>query len=412
MSTKVRHIFIIVFAGMTILIGALANPGRVVAQTMTPYAPDACEDGQQESGAVYRICLPDNWNGKKLAVYAHGYVSPEEPVGIPEDQIRPPGFDQSIDEILNFLGYAFAMSSYSVNGLAINEGMADSLDVIDIFEEKHGTPDEVIIIGVSEGGLIAALSVEQHPQTYRGGLALCGPYGDFRGQIDYFGDFRILFDYFFPAAMPPTPVDIPQSLLDTWETSYYTSTIHPLIADPANAGKVSQLLTTTNAPFDVNNEAITKEQTIHNLLWYNVHATNDARAKLGGQPFDNRSRTYSGSDDDAALNQGVARFDADQAALDAVATGCETTGLLHSPLVTVHTDGDEVVPYWQAVKYGEKVAAQGSQSLYRHITVEETYGHCRFNTPALLSAFGALNDLIAATPPYEPPAIYLPIVAR
>lgn len=412
MSTKIYYIIAIVFMGLTFLIGALVNPTPVAAQTMTPYAPDACEDGQQESGAVYRICLPSSWDGKKLAVYAHGYVSPEEPVGIPEDQIKPPGFDQGVDEILNFLGYAFAMSSYSVNGLAINQGVADSLDVISIFEEKHGTPDEVIIIGVSEGGLIATLSVEQYPQTYRGGLALCGPYGDFRGQIDYFGDLRILFDYFFPAAMPPTPVAIPQSLLDTWETSYYTDTVRPLITDPANAGKVGQLLATANAPFDVNDEAASKEQTIRRLLWYNVYATNDAQAKLGGQPFDNRDRTYSGSDDDAALNQGVARFDADQTVLDAIATGYETTGLLRSPLVTLHTDGDEVVPYWHAIKYGEKVATQGSQDLYRHIPVEDTYGHCQFDSLTVLSAFGALEALIATTPPYEPPVIYLPIVAR
>ena len=42
-------------------------------------------------------------------------------------------------------------------------------------------------------------------------LALCGPVGDFAGQIDYLGDFRVLFDYFFPGVIPgdrwtcPTP---------------------------------------------------------------------------------------------------------------------------------------------------------------------------------------------------------------
>jgi hypothetical protein len=43
------------------------------------------------------------------------------------------------------------------------------------------------------------------------------------------------------------------------------------------------------------------------VLWYNVFATNDGIAELGGQPFDKR-RVYSGSADDALLNSMVERL--------------------------------------------------------------------------------------------------------
>ena len=39
--------------------------------------------------------------------------------------------------------------------------------------------------------------------------------------------------------------------------------------------------------------------------WYNVFATNDGIEKLGGQPFDNGWRWYTGSSDDLRLNIGV-----------------------------------------------------------------------------------------------------------
>jgi hypothetical protein len=44
-------------------------------------------------------------------------------------------------------------------------------------------------------------------------------------------------------------------------------------------------------------------------LWYNVFATNDARARLGGgNPYDNRQRLYVGSANDLLLNLVCAEF--------------------------------------------------------------------------------------------------------
>lgn len=76
------------FALIALILLSIASV-RPVAATGDPSAHPACDpDGLQESGAVYRICMPTfpPWNGD-LVVYAHGYVSPTEPVGIPEDQM-------------------------------------------------------------------------------------------------------------------------------------------------------------------------------------------------------------------------------------------------------------------------------------------------------------------------------------
>jgi pimeloyl-ACP methyl ester carboxylesterase len=336
------------------------------------------------------------WNGD-LFVYAHGYVSPTEPVGIPEDQMGLGGL--SIDLIVNTLGYGFVTTSYSTNGLAVVPAMDDLLDVVDLFAAQVGTPDRIFLVGVSEGGLITSLSVEQHTEVYDGGLALCGPYGDFRYQVNYLGDFRAVFDYFFPGLMPGDPTDIPQWLMDTWD-HYYATTIQPEILDPANAGKVDQLLAVTGAAYDAANPA-TREETVARLLWYNVFATNDAINKLGGQPFDNLARVYKGSEDDEQLNLGIQRVGADPAALAEIEAHYQTTGQLSVPVVTLHTTDDHLVPYWHALRYRGKTTHADNIALHEHRT-SEGYGHCTFTLYEALNAFFQLVAMVDDPPPYRP----------
>jgi pimeloyl-ACP methyl ester carboxylesterase len=351
--------------------------------------------------------MPLFWQeGDALFVYAHGYVSPTEPVGIPEDQMSIGGV--SIDTIVNLLGYAFATTSYSTNGLAVQAGVGDLLDLVDIFVATKGTPGTVLLVGVSEGGLITALSVEQHPEVYDGGLAMCGPYGDFRYQVNYLGDFRAVFDYFFPGLMPGDPTDIPQWLMDTWD-SHYATTIQPEIVDPANAGKVDQLLAVTGAAYDSADPA-TREETIERLLWYNVFATNDAVDKLGGQPFDNLDRVYSGSEDDAQLNLDIQRVGADPAALAEIEAQYQTTGQLTVPQVTLHTTADYLVPYWHARRYRGKTMHADNIALHEH-RISEGYGHCTFTFTEVLDAFSRLVAMVDNPPPYRPvQRAYLPLV--
>lgn len=383
-------------------------------QPLQATAPLTCEDGLQSSGATYRICMPTQWNNR-LIVYAHGYVSPTRPVGIPEDQMRLPGSDFSVDQLVTNQGYAFATSGYSTNGLAIQEGIADLVDVVAIFKARKGTPAKVMLVGVSEGGAITALALERHPELFDGGLAMCGPYGSFRDQVNYFGDFRVLFDHFLPGVMPPTPIAIPADLLTTWETSYYTNTVKPALTAITNTTAISQLLTISQTPFDSNNSA-TKEQSIADLLWYNVFATNDATTKLGGRPFDNQTRRYgqglvNPSLDLAQLNQQVARFSADQAALTALAQ-YETSGHLTKPLITLHTTGDPIVPSWQVTLYRGKTIAADNIALHEVITVP-AYGHCRFSTFDVLGAFTRLVTLVDNPPAYQPAQrAYLPLAVQ
>ncbi|GAB4496258.1 MAG: hypothetical protein OHK0052_05910 [Anaerolineales bacterium] len=381
--------------------GGAPPPNAPALEPLPEALPPNCTEGTQASGALYRICRPIIPGAHDdLVLYAHGFVEPDAPLAIPTEA-------EAIATYVNLQGYAFATTSYRMNGLAIRPGMEDLQELIDIYTGKYGTPYRVILMGFSEGGIITALSVEEYPEIYAGGLAMCGPYGDFQEQVNYFAGFRAVFDYYFPNLLPGSAISVPQSLIDNWETTFDTQ-ILPVISNPANAVSVTNLLAVTGAPTDA--DQIT--QTIHNALWYQVHTTTDGISKLGGQPFDNSEKVYSGSSDDAALNAGVIRYTADLTPTQTIANLYETDGLLERPIVLMHTNRDEIVPYWHQTLYKQKSTNGENPNLMYTYTINR-YGHCNFTQNEIITAFGKLIQMID-NPPAPPPAatIYLPLVTR
>src|SRR4029079_15805131 len=128
----------------------------------------------------------------------------------------------------------FATTSYRRNGLAILEGVDDVRELMAAFPGVAGAvPSRSYLIGFSEAALISTLLAERSPTLFSGVIAACGPIGDFRKQIDYFGDFRVLFGYIYPRQIPPSPVDIPPSLLASWANP------NPAISSALATGPIS-----------------------------------------------------------------------------------------------------------------------------------------------------------------------------
>ena len=356
-----------------------------LAQTTSVCMPD----GLQSTGAVYRICMPNPssaWNGQ-LVVFAHGYVVSTAPIAIPEDQLGLPGDATSLPGLVNSLGYAFAVSSFRTNGLAVLPAIDDLRDLVDVFHRVVGPTSRIYITGASEGGLITTLSMERYPQIYNAGLAACGPIGDFPGQINYLGDFRVIFDNYFPGVVPGNPVVIQPDLMANW-TSVYTPAVTWAVA--GNPSAAQQVLHVTWAPGDNPTDT---QSTFQDALWYNVFTTNDAVQKLGGNPYDNHTRWYFGSQNDLDLNSKVQRITASPTAL-ANMQAYQTTGKLKRPLVTIHTTEDQIVPYWHELAYGLKALFAGSGAELLSIPVTR-YGHCNFQASDVLLGFAlmVLKDL-------------------
>ncbi|HYX80843.1 MAG TPA: hypothetical protein VE714_00525, partial [Gemmatimonadales bacterium] len=245
--------------------------------------------------------------------------------------------------------------------------------------------------GGSQGGLGTVLAVERYPGVFSGGLAACGPIGDYRRQISYVSDFRVVFDYYFADAIPAWPVWRQDLTIgdpgyidpDAWPTAQASA--GAAVDDPTNATRIQQVLGVTRAPIDAGNPLTIKATTL-DILWYSFRGTNDAILKLGGMPFGNLNRLYTGSLDDGTLNGGVQRF---QSTADPLLVGkLQTSGNLRRPLVTIHTTGDPIVPIWHESLYRNKLSFLG-KLLESRITIAR-YGHCNFTDAEVLAAFAVL----------------------
>jgi pimeloyl-ACP methyl ester carboxylesterase len=339
-----------------------------------------CTDGTTSGGALTRVCFPAEWNGD-LILYAHGYIQPDAPVAIPDNLIG----GTPVEDLINALGYAFATTSFRANGLVADVAV-DDMVLLEELVRRTVRPDplQVYIVGVSEGGLVAALAAEGQPDRYTGALAACGPIGDFARQIDYFNDVRVVFDYLFPGVIPGSPIDPPDEVRAGWTATYAPAVVAALANDP---GPALDLATVTGIPAE-GLDPVDLGETVADILWYNVFGTGDAQERLGGQPYDNEGRVYQGSSDDAALNAGVARFAADAAARAALGR-FETSGDPSAPISIIHTTRDPIVPFFHQPLYADKVAAAGRSELLERSDVER-FGHCAFTSSEILAAFGAL----------------------
>ena len=375
------------------LIGCLLLAGGLSASDGLPPNCTLTDFSYDGKNSKFLICVPEVYNGD-LVVFAHGFVPASEPVDIPWDQLQLPG-GGTLPELVNSLGYGFATSSFPKNGLAIKEGLEDIYQLVEYYKLSYPA-NRVYVTGASEGGLIATLAVEHSPGYYNGGLTLCAPLGDFRKQLNHIGDFRVVFDYFFPGVLPPSPIQIPDEVIEHWTecegcTPYAGQVLAAIHADPAAAG---QLLNATHVRTDFLPEST--DDAVFTLLGYNVLATNEAQQELGGQPFDNSTRYYFGSGEDFLLNMAVERFAAAPAALAEVDAHYQTSGTLLVPLVNMHTTRDPLVLLSQQQAYALKVLWSGSSPNYTPIALVR-YGHCRFAEEELLAAFTLLVLRVTAS---------------
>jgi len=135
-------------------------------------------------GGAYRIEIPDRWNGD-LVLWAHGYVANAGAQGS-RLRVGVPGVGQGspFREHLITGGFAWAASSYRCNGYVPGQGLLDTMALNDVFKRMNGgkAPQRVYLTGVSMGGHITLLGMQEFPTAFAGGLAMCaaGP-----GEMDF-----------------------------------------------------------------------------------------------------------------------------------------------------------------------------------------------------------------------------------
>jgi pimeloyl-ACP methyl ester carboxylesterase len=369
--------------------------------------PDECPAGTTGasgtlpgSDALYLICVPAGFDPAtgSLVVYAHGSVPPQLPLALPNDEV---GGVPVAQIVTGSLGFAYATTSYRENGLIIVDAEKDLERLAAKFRELYGPiGGDTYAVGVSEGGLIATLATERHPQLFDGTLALCAPIGAFQREINYFDDFRLAFDFYFGAILATigidlgNPIAIPTEVIAEFNDPTFRTTLAGVLLAPENWARTNALLAAADIQLQLpGSDPNVVVEFILRLLAYNILFTNDAQRVLGGQPYDNVAAT-SYDADRPIQGLDVPSFRADQAALSHLRAMYETSGRLKSPLVTLFNAADPIVPSWHETAYAAKVAEAGATEFLIAQIPSTTFGHCAFSLQEVLGAFGALSQAV------------------
>jgi pimeloyl-ACP methyl ester carboxylesterase len=352
--------------------GAKADPAPEVVSS----ARGTTEVGTQ-GGVAYRIDVPSAWN-HSLVMFFHGYS--ERPTTFKAagglNEVTGPIFER---------GFAVAQSAYSQPGWALAEGVPESEALRQYFVRKYGKATETIAAGVSMGGALVMETMERNPKPYAGALDLCGAVGPSYEEFQRRFAWRAAFDVYFPGLMPPL---IPAPL-DYQETDALKAKIAAALRAKPEAATEMRNLTGLHTDADL----------VRGMSYF-TYFLMDMQRRSGGNPFDNRSYLYTGTNpansaSDAALNDGVKRYAADEAARRYLVAHYTPTGRLTRPMLAVHTMYDPLIPGTTLALYAHEVEEAGFGENFVQQYVRRD-GHCAFTLQQVGQSFDELLAWIHA----------------
>lgn len=207
-----------------------------------------------------------------------------------------------------------------------------------------------------------------------------------------------MFDYFYPKVFPFGVVDVPDDAHEQWEgLDGFEAKIATAVKD--HPGRIAQVFDAARVACDAGDQNAATN-CAQNILAFSVFGTNDLLETAGDWLVSNVAKEYTGSANDAALNAGVERFDADPAAGVYANQYYRPSGLLQRPLVTLHTTREPGVPYRHELIYFNRAALSGTDDSLTVLPVDRA-GHCAFTAQEVLGGLGALllksnSDLVLA----------------
>ena len=307
-------------------------------------APDTrCYAGRDTRGAYYWIAIPGTWNGS-LVVHTHG--GPKRTAPSKNDPIA----DLKRFSVVVHEGFAWAGSSYHHEGFGVRDAALDTDTLRRIFWEKFGRPKHTLLHGQSWGAGVAAKTAELYGSdgsgrpVYDGVVLTSGVLGGGTQSYDFRADLRAVYQYYCHNLPRPDEPAYPlwqglgaEDRLTLEELNSRITACTGAGLPPANRSVEQQ----RNLRNILNVVRIPERTLVHHLAW----ATFDFRYLVlkqlhGSNPFSNMGVVYAGSDDDVALNNGVQRFAATRAGIDALAYDADLSGRLTVPTLTLHAIDD------------------------------------------------------------------------
>jgi pimeloyl-ACP methyl ester carboxylesterase len=368
-------------------------------------------EGETGPGSLYALYVPRDWNGE-IVYYAHGIRPP-----VPYAPISLADQDNffAVRDALGALGYAFAYSSFSENGLAVKDGAQRTHQLRGIVNSQlPEKPTRSYLAGYSLGALIALELAEKYPKQYDGVLAMCGMVGGTPQELQYVGDVRALFDAYYPGVLPGNVISVPTPPLSIPEVQALV--VQAITKNPLGLYAIASTAQTplawapSGSPGDPTSMAFQSlVGSLVTALYYQLLGTPDVVDRTHGQsPYDNRNTIYTMGTPvvpNAALvpliqgmiagsNQTVTRYDITPAARNYLERNYTPSGSLQIPVVSVHNFWDPLVPFFHELALADTVATAGASNMLLQRGVPN-YGHCNFSTPLVVSSFQTLTNWVS-----------------
>jgi pimeloyl-ACP methyl ester carboxylesterase len=318
-------------------------------------------------GSIYRIEVPDNWNGR-LVLYMHGFRS-----FAPELMAEFPW----IRDYLIRNGFAWGSSSFSSNSLIPGTAADETAALWDLFVQEFGRPERTYITGESMGGGATVISAERYPDRYDGALALCSD----PGNTPVLG---FMTDFFVAGAFA---AGITQADLDTTPVGQLLETrILPALQDKTTHDRFEALIVDmTGGPRPLTHEGL-------------------AEREMPNWEFEGMALAYGALDNQKTVYQLDPRSDISSEKFNATAVrltagdpnslknftaGQDITGDIKIPVLAPHTTGDLFVPISLAQYLRRAIQAAGRGDLLVQRAVRAA-PHCGFTNSELEAGLEAL----------------------
>lgn len=360
-------------------------------------AKTRCYAGQDANGAYYWIAVPKAWNGS-LVVHTHG-----------GPRMKAPRPDDALEDLERFSvtvaeGFAWAGSNYRRAGYGVRSAAQDSDALRQLFWDRFGRPQRTFLHGQSWGANVAAKTAELYGQgpdgraVYDGMILTSGVLAGGTRSYDFRADLRAVYQYYchnHPApdepAYPlwqglPAGSALTSKELEARVEACTGVGLPDAQRTPAQQRNLSNILAVTRIP---------QRTLVSHLNWATFTFSDMVNKRLGGRnPFSNVGVTYQGSDDDAALNKGVARFAADPSAVTQLAHDADLSGALHIPTLSLHAIDDPTAFVELASAFEETVVKAGAGDLLVQAFTDEDQ-HSKLATPQYAALLRAMNAWIA-----------------
>lgn len=365
-----------IFLGL--LASLLVSPAAIAQSSFTGKA----------GGAFYNIAVPETWNGT-LVIWNHGYSF--DPSLADPPSLGPLAGLQLAE------GYAVAASSYSQSQWAVFRTTRDLQHLVNVFEEKVGTPDSIIISGGSLGGIVTADALENsNIGNVIGAYPICGVLAGSRvwdGALDV----RLTYDAICGdvpgAAIPGGATGLPSQFYPLTEPGMATA-LHACTGffapaafrTPDQQSRLDHLIASTQLP----------ESFIPTVLGFGVFGIADLihdRGKLNGrQGMGNVGVVY----DDPDVNANIERVAVNPGAARRLADNYRPTGDIGDvKIVSIHTSKDGLVIVENEKEYQDVVNAE---NLTVAIVAEALPTHCGFTAAELTAGWESLRGWLAGLP--------------